>query len=52
MVLSDPWYNSLVVISFQTVKKLLGIKSMVLSAPWYDSIDIIALDPVKIISSY
>ena len=47
MSLSDPWADSLDIISLKPVKKLLEINPMGLSAPWDDSLGIIALQPVK-----
>ena len=47
MVLSAPWYESLVVISLQPVKQIIGICPMVCSAPLSDSLNIIDLNPVN-----
>ena len=48
MGLSDPWDESLDIISLLTVKKWLEINPTGLSAPWDNSIDIIALQTDKI----
>ena len=49
MGLSDPWVDSLDIIAFQRVKKLLGINQKGISVPWSNSIGIIALHTTKTI---
>ena len=46
MILSDPWADSLDIISLQLVKKLLEINPMDCRAPWGDSLEIIYLEPL------
>ena len=48
MVLSDPWADSLDIISLRPVKKWLGVNPMILSVPWVDSLDIISVQKAKI----
>ena len=47
MGLSDPWADSLDIITFDPVEKLREINPMDLSAPWADYLDIIAQHSVK-----
>ena len=47
MGLIGPWYNPLVIIALQPVKKMLGINPIGHSDTWGDSPDIIYLYPIK-----
>ena len=47
MGLSDTWVDSLDIIAFQRVKKLLGINPKGISVPWSNSIGIIVLHTTK-----
>ena len=47
MGLSDPWSDSLEIISLQQVKKNVRVNPIFLSDPWANSLDIISLRPVQ-----